>query len=189
MPIFTSGSFFAQLATKTSATSNIHIHYLRNASAEEVVQTLTGITGDKKGRKLGSSRSYSPGRSRSSRSRGSSSSVISGFSDTLFAGKIKITADKPTNSLVIISSPQDYDSLKVIIKKLDIKRKQVYVEGRLQTREWEDRDGNKRRTTEIVANTMQMLGAAGNQARADLNEVPPPADDTSGIGTEEDVPF
>ena len=38
------------------------------------------------------------------------------------------------------------------------KGKQVYVEGRLQTREWEDRDGNKKRTTEIVAGTMQMLG-------------------------------
>ena len=38
------------------------------------------------------------------------------------------------------------------------KGKQVYIEGRLQTREWEDKDGNKRKTTEIVANTMQMLG-------------------------------
>ncbi len=40
------------------------------------------------------------------------------------------------------------------------KGRQVYVEGRIQTREWEDRDGNKRWTTEIVAQTMQMLGAA-----------------------------
>lgn len=39
------------------------------------------------------------------------------------------------------------------------KGRQVYVEGRIQTREWEDRDGNKRYTTEIVANTMQMLGS------------------------------
>lgn len=38
------------------------------------------------------------------------------------------------------------------------KGRQVYVEGRIQTREWDDRDGNKRYTTEIVANTMQMLG-------------------------------
>jgi len=38
------------------------------------------------------------------------------------------------------------------------KGRQVYIEGRLQTREWEDRDGNKRVTTEIVAQTMQMLG-------------------------------
>ena len=39
------------------------------------------------------------------------------------------------------------------------KGRQVYIEGRIQTREWEDRDGNKRTTTEIVANNMQMLGS------------------------------
>ncbi|MEA2014855.1 MAG: single-stranded DNA-binding protein [Thermodesulfobacteriota bacterium] len=33
----------------------------------------------------------------------------------------------------------------------------VYIEGRLQTRSWDDRDGNKRYTTEIVASNMQML--------------------------------
>lgn len=38
------------------------------------------------------------------------------------------------------------------------KGRQVYIEGRIQTRDWEDRDGNKRYTTEIVASQMQMLG-------------------------------
>lgn len=37
------------------------------------------------------------------------------------------------------------------------KGSQVYIEGKLQTREWEDRDGNKRYTTEIIAVNMQML--------------------------------
>lgn len=35
---------------------------------------------------------------------------------------------------------------------------QIYVEGRLQTRKWQDKDGNDRYTTEVVANEMQMLG-------------------------------
>ena len=39
------------------------------------------------------------------------------------------------------------------------KGKQVYIEGRLQTRDWEDRDGNKRYTTEIVATDVQFLGS------------------------------
>ena len=39
------------------------------------------------------------------------------------------------------------------------KGRQVYIEGRIQTREWEDQNGVKRYTTEIVANQMQMLGA------------------------------
>lgn len=43
------------------------------------------------------------------------------------------------------------------------KGRQVYVEGRLQTRQWDDRDGQKRYTTEIVANAMQFLGGRGGQ--------------------------
>jgi single-strand DNA-binding protein len=42
------------------------------------------------------------------------------------------------------------------------KGKQVYIEGKLQTRDWDDKDDNKRTTTEIVANNMTMLGQAGN---------------------------
>jgi single-strand DNA-binding protein len=38
------------------------------------------------------------------------------------------------------------------------KGRTVYVEGRIQTREWEDKDGNKRNTTEINAQTVQFLG-------------------------------
>ena len=41
------------------------------------------------------------------------------------------------------------------------KGSQVYIEGRLQTRKWQDRDGNDKYTTEIVANEMQMLGGRG----------------------------
>ena len=39
------------------------------------------------------------------------------------------------------------------------KGSQVYVEGRLQTRKWQDKDGQDKYTTEIVANVMQMLGS------------------------------
>ena len=45
------------------------------------------------------------------------------------------------------------------------KGKEIYIEGKLQTRSWDDRDGNKRYTTEIVANIMQMLGAAGKEGK------------------------
>ena len=48
--------------------------------------------------------------------------------------------------------------------KLLAKGKQVYVEGRLQTRQWDDRDGNKRYTTEIVANQMQILSPMDSSA-------------------------
>jgi single-strand DNA-binding protein len=45
-------------------------------------------------------------------------------------------------------------------KYLD-KGRSVYVEGRIQTRSWDDKDGNKKYATEIVANTVQFLGGKG----------------------------
>ncbi len=46
------------------------------------------------------------------------------------------------------------------------KGKQVYIEGKIQTRSWDDKDGNKKYMTEIVANTMQMLGSSKDAATA-----------------------
>jgi single-strand DNA-binding protein len=52
---------------------------------------------------------------------------------------------------------------------------QVYVEGRLQTRKWQDKDGADRYTTEIVANEMQMLGSRSGQGapNSDFNQDQP----------------
>ena len=46
------------------------------------------------------------------------------------------------------------------------KGSQVYIEGKLQTRKWQDSDGNDRYTTEVVANDLQMLGGKGEQKPA-----------------------
>ncbi len=68
------------------------------------------------------------------------------------------------------------------------KGKQVYIEGKIRSRSWEDKEGNKRFTTEVLANQMQMLGpvGAGGSPGAEKEaipeqEPPPIADD--------DVPF
>jgi single-strand DNA-binding protein len=45
-----------------------------------------------------------------------------------------------------------------ITEKYVRKGSQIYIEGRIRTRTWDDRDGNKRYTTEIIADTMQMMG-------------------------------
>ena len=50
------------------------------------------------------------------------------------------------------------------------KGSQVYVEGRIQTRKWQDKDGNDRSTTEIVANEMQMLGSRGTNSESPANQ-------------------
>ncbi|MBW2651025.1 MAG: single-stranded DNA-binding protein, partial [Deltaproteobacteria bacterium] len=65
----------------------------------------------------------------------------------------------------------------------------VYIEGRLQTRTWDDKDGNKRYTTEIVASNMQMLERkeqGAYQSERQGNGVPSPAESTI---PEDDVPF
>ena len=84
------------------------------------------------------------------------------------------------------------------------KGSKVYVEGRLQTRKWQDRDGNDRYTTEIVANEMQMLdgrGGAGEefagpagQSRRQAGASPPPGQqeaspDKGGEFVDDDIPF
>ena len=72
------------------------------------------------------------------------------------------------------------------------KGSQVYIEGKLRTRKWQDRDGNDRWTTEIVADEMQMLGGRGGGGSAPMSSDrgssggPPdgPPDDF-----EDDIPF
>jgi single-strand DNA-binding protein len=74
------------------------------------------------------------------------------------------------------------------------KGSQVYIEGKLRTRKWQDRDGNDRWTTEIIADEMQMLGGRGGggggseRAASDSGSSgrppSPPADDF-----DDDIPF
>ena len=77
------------------------------------------------------------------------------------------------------------------------KGSQVYVEGRLQTRKWQDKSGTDRYTTEIVANEMQMLGGRGG-GMSSSDQPPPPMSDaetTAGSAAadndfvDDDIPF
>ncbi len=53
------------------------------------------------------------------------------------------------------------------------KGKGVYLEGKIQTRSWDDNDGKKRYTTEIVASTVQFLSGGQNQQQQQYNQAPP----------------
>jgi single-strand DNA-binding protein len=59
------------------------------------------------------------------------------------------------------------------------KGKQVFIEGRIQTREWEDQDGNKRTSVEIIANDLIMLGGGG-QSQSRPTQEPPRKQGTGG---------
>ena len=84
------------------------------------------------------------------------------------------------------------------------KGRQVYLEGRLQTRQWQDKDGQTKYTTEIQAQTVQFLGANGAQAgggegRPSRDNGAPGPGPEFGLGepanggastfTEDDIPF
>lgn len=53
-----------------------------------------------------------------------------------------------------------------VVEKYVKKGSQLYIEGRIRTRSWDDRDGNKRYTTEIVCDNMQMLGKKSDSSGA-----------------------
>ena len=76
------------------------------------------------------------------------------------------------------------------------KGSQVYIVGKIQTRKWEDKEGNDRYTTEVVANEMQMLGgrSAGNTESSSYsnndNQSAPKSDNAdSSDDFDDDIPF
>ncbi|MGA7801881.1 MAG: single-stranded DNA-binding protein [Gammaproteobacteria bacterium] len=75
------------------------------------------------------------------------------------------------------------------------KGSQVYVEGSLRTRKWQDKNGNDRYTTEIVASEMQMLGGRGGGSAAFSENRPASRPAPAGEGSgppdefEDDIPF
>ncbi len=76
------------------------------------------------------------------------------------------------------------------------KGKQVYIEGKIQTRSWEDKDGIKRWSTEILCQNMQMLGSAGDTAAGGGNTSERSSSYGGGGGAnqappanEDDIPF
>jgi single-strand DNA-binding protein len=91
-----------------------------------------------------------------------------------------------------------WDRLAEICNQYLTKGRLVYIEGALQTREWDDQEGNKRKTTEIRARDMVLLGGQGDgaggnsgQRRATTAEAQasmPGGGGTSTI-TDDDIPF
>lgn len=89
-----------------------------------------------------------------------------------------------------------FDRLAEIAAEYLRKGSQVYIEGKLQTRKWQDRDGNDRWTTEIRANEMQMLGGRGGGGGAapmssgSQDSGPPGAPPQAGPDDfDDDIPF
>lgn len=91
-----------------------------------------------------------------------------------------------------------WNRLADLSKRFLTKGRQVYVEGRLRTREWNDREGNRRRTTEVIVSQIVLLGS-----RSQSIDAPVPTQDSDRPGnaaepeqafgdagiTDNDIPF
>lgn len=118
-----------------SSRAQIHVVYLEHAKAEDVAQVLSNLS-----QEGASNRTNSSSNSRNNRAnaranpRGRQETPAAGdtsSSDSITAlldDGVRITADENTNSLVIVASPEAFEILEQVISKLDIRRKQVFVE-------------------------------------------------------------
>lgn len=102
--------------------SDIHVMFLEHAKAEDLANTLSSLTSD--AGRTSTSRTQRGGTTRSAAGASGQDNVVA-----TFEGGVKVTADASTNALVITASYNDYIILKRVIDKLDVRRRQVFVEG------------------------------------------------------------
>ena len=95
-----------------TASSKVNVYYLENAEAAEVAKVLDGLV---KGSTAGAP--AAPG------------ATAAPMQSLFEGGKVSITPDKATNSLVILASPNDYQNLLSVIQKLDRRSRQVFVQA------------------------------------------------------------
>jgi general secretion pathway protein D len=86
----------------------INVYYLKNANSEDMGKLMQALVSRLPVPPAGGMAPVSP--------------------STILEGPVNITSDKATNSLIIVASPGDYETVKDVIQKLDIRRRQVYVE-------------------------------------------------------------
>ena len=86
-----------------------------------------------------------------------------------------------------------FGNLAEIAEKYLDKGSSVYVEGKIQTRKWQDKDGNDRYTTEVLGNQLTMLGSRSSSDNSNQMEnssdTPFPEDDSGEGLTDDDIPF
>jgi general secretion pathway protein D len=102
-------SLIRALDVAPAGKGKINVYYLKNANAEDISKVMSALV----------SRLPAPG----------AGAAAAAGPATILEGAVTISADKATNSLIIVGSPIDYETIKDVIQKLDIRRRQVYVEA------------------------------------------------------------
>ncbi|MDO8644308.1 MAG: single-stranded DNA-binding protein [bacterium] len=80
-----------------------------------------------------------------------------------------------------------------VCKEYLAKGRQVLIEGRIQTRQWEDKEGHKRSTTEVVAQNVQFLSSPQGRSKGESKEesptFSPPPSSGAEASVDDDIPF
>jgi len=98
----------------------INVYYLENSDAEEMAKVLSSLSKERAG---------APGAPPAPAGRAAVPATGAAVVAAELEGGVKVTADKATNALIIVASSNDYETLLGVIKKLDIRRRQVFVEA------------------------------------------------------------
>lgn len=126
----------------------VNVYYVKFGDAEKIAQTLSGVT------KEAGPRAGAGGAGGTAAPTISPVTGIQASTQEIFGGDVKITADKTTNSLVIIASKQDLEVVLSLVRKLDIQRDQVYVEAIIM-----EMSGND--NTDYQIGMLQQFGTRG----------------------------
>lgn len=131
------GDFLDKIDVFQDEGANIHVYYLENADAEELATVLSNLAqgqagggqGGQGGRGRFNNQPPPGGVPQQPGTPGAGQGGNAGGAVAVLEGDVKITSDKATNALVITASKSDYAAISSVIKKLDIRRQQVYVEA------------------------------------------------------------
>jgi general secretion pathway protein D len=108
----------------------IHVYYCENANCDELAATLGAVTGVAvSGATGGRARTRGAATPPPTPTPTPTPGGAAGKENLLFEGEVRINFDRPTNSLIVVSSLKDYQSLRRVIERLDSPRKQVFVEA------------------------------------------------------------
>lgn len=157
---------------KPDENGGVHVYYVKYGEAEKIKDTLSGIAKDA-GPKATSGGGAGAG----------GAPLISATSGVqtqteIFGGDVKVTADKGTNSLIVVASKQDYEVVLNLLSKIDIPRDQVYVETVIM-----EMSANDSFNWEISTLQFQSYGKVGfaGMSPTTLNSILSPNDGSGAI--------
>lgn len=136
----------AQLDLRINAADagGVYVYYVKFGDAEKIAQVINGVAkdagGDAAARRAQGGTGGSPFLPPSFLNSGGSGAQDTGSSGQIFGGDVKVTADKNSNSLVIVASKQDYEKVMNLLGRIDIAQDQVYVEAVIMEMSVQDAD-------------------------------------------------